>query len=107
MLCGFSFCAPGGIVMRQLALVVLDLFLIALSTVGALLLRDNFEITDSKIVALAPYLLLTLLIAAAVFPAIGTSRSVWRLTTMADYLTILGGTVATVLGAVALGFGVN
>ena len=46
--------------MRRLSLVLLDLVLIALSTVVALLLRDNFEVSEAHFEALIPYLLCTL-----------------------------------------------
>jgi lipopolysaccharide/colanic/teichoic acid biosynthesis glycosyltransferase len=42
-----------------------------------------------------------------VLSAFQTSRSVWRFTTMADYLRILAAMLATVVIAVALGFGFN
>lgn len=90
--------------MRQAILLLIDLLLISFAAVLALVLGDNFEISEAKFADLAPYLVAD---AAAVIPAFGTNRSVWRFTTMADYLRILAATVAMVAGAVALGFAFN
>jgi hypothetical protein len=48
----------------------------------ALLLRDNFEPSLARLIALAPYLLLSVAAAAIVFPALGISRTIWRFTAM-------------------------
>src|SRR5262249_23763415 len=70
-------------------------------------LRDNFEVSPARLLALLPYLLLTLGVAALVLPLLGISRSIWRFTAMADYLRLVVATLVTVLGALALGFVVN
>jgi lipopolysaccharide/colanic/teichoic acid biosynthesis glycosyltransferase len=93
--------------MRKLALLLIDVGLIASATVGALLLRDNFELSEARLAALLPYLAITLAVALVALTATGIGRSVWRFTTLADYLRILAATVATVALAVALGFGLN
>ncbi len=93
--------------MRRLLLLLVDLFLIALATVSALFLRDNFDVSQARVLALVPYLALTLAVAAAVLPALGTSRSFWRFTGMADYSRLLAATIAIVAGTVALGFAFN
>jgi hypothetical protein len=86
---------------------LLDLFLVVLATLLALFLRDNFEPSQAKLIALIPYLIVTLAVGAAVLPVFGVSRSVWQFTAMTDYLRIFVATVVTVVGAVALGFVVN
>lgn len=93
--------------MHRLKLLLLDLVLIALSTVFALVLRDNFEISLARQQALVPYLLLTLAVAGFVLPLLGISRSIWRFTAMPDYLRLAAATLIVVLGALALGFVVN
>lgn len=93
--------------MRRLDLLLIDLVLVAAATVGALILRDNFYTSAAKLVALGPYLLLSVGVAALAFSALGLSRSVWRFSSLADYLVIAVGAVVTVAGAVALGFGLN
>jgi lipopolysaccharide/colanic/teichoic acid biosynthesis glycosyltransferase len=92
--------------MRFLSL-LLDLLLIAVATVLALFLRDNFELSQAKLIALTPYLILTLTVAATMLPVFGVSRSVWQFTAMTDYLRIVFATIVTVIGALALGFVVN
>jgi lipopolysaccharide/colanic/teichoic acid biosynthesis glycosyltransferase len=91
----------------RFASLLLDLFLIALATLLALFLRDNFVLSQAKLIALIPYLILALVVAAAVLPVFGVSRSVWQFTAMTDYLRIFFATVVTVIGTVALGFVVN
>ena len=93
--------------MHQLRLLLVELVLIALSTVSALVLGDNFELSEARLFDFAPYLLCTLATAAVVFPAMQTNRSLWRFTTPAGYMRIFGATVATVAGAVAAGFVLN
>lgn len=92
---------------RQLPLLIIDLALVALATVFALVLRENFELLEAKLADLTSYLVFTLAAAALVFPAFRTTPSVWRFTTIADYLQILAATVVTVVGAVTLGFHFN
>jgi lipopolysaccharide/colanic/teichoic acid biosynthesis glycosyltransferase len=91
----------------RFASLLLDLLLIAVATLLALFLRDNFVLAQAKLIALIPYLILTLVVAAAALPVFGVNRSVWQFTAMTDYLRIFFATVVTVIGAVALGFVVN
>jgi lipopolysaccharide/colanic/teichoic acid biosynthesis glycosyltransferase len=97
----------GAVLMHQLRQLLVELVLISLSTISALVLRDNFELSEARLFDFAPYLLCTLATAAVVFPAMQTNRSLWRFTTAADYMRIFGATVATVAGAVAAKFVVN
>jgi len=84
-----------------------ELGLVALATVVALLLRDNFETSAEHLSALAPYLVSTLFVCSVVFPALGVSRSLWRHTSIRDGLTITAAAVAAAIGAVMLGFSFN
>lgn len=93
--------------MRQSHLLFIDLVLIAAATVSALVLRDNLEPSVARIMDTAPYLLCTLVSAGVVLPIFQTSRSVWRFTTMTDYLCIFAATIIIVTSAVALGFAFN
>lgn len=92
---------------HRLQLLAVDLCLIALSTLLALLLRDNFETTFARLLAVGPYLVITLAAAAAAFPLAGTTRTIWRLSAMPDFLRLLGAIVITVVTAVAIGFVYN
>jgi lipopolysaccharide/colanic/teichoic acid biosynthesis glycosyltransferase len=93
--------------MPSLRWLLFDLFLIALATVAAAVTRDNFEIVGPRLIALVPYLVITVSVAGFVFPIFGTSRSLWQFTSMRDGLRLVAATIAIVLGAVALGFLVN
>ena len=93
--------------MRRVWLLLLDGVLITLASVFALLLRDNFEFSWVRLAALAPYLALTLIAAAVIFPLFGTTRTIWRLTVMNDHLRLLGAIVVTVVAAVTLCFVYN
>lgn len=93
--------------MRRFLLVLIDLTLIAFATVFASALRDDFTVVPSRLSALLPYLLLTLAVAAVVLAAFGTNRTVWRLTTSANYLDLALATLLIVVGSVVLGFAFN
>jgi lipopolysaccharide/colanic/teichoic acid biosynthesis glycosyltransferase len=54
-----------------------------------------------------PYLGLTIAVAAPVLLAFGLNRSIWRLSTMADYMRVVTAVVVIVLAAMALGFMVS
>ena len=47
--------------MKRVALLFLDLLLIACATIFAVLLRDNLELRDPDLQAILPYLVVTLL----------------------------------------------
>jgi lipopolysaccharide/colanic/teichoic acid biosynthesis glycosyltransferase len=93
--------------MRRVGLLLVDGVLIALATIFALLLRDNFEFSWTRLAALLPYLALTLTAAAAIFPLFGISRTIWRLAVMNDHLRLFGAIVLTVVAAVTLCFVYN
>ena len=93
--------------MPSLRSLLVDLFLVALATVAAAVTRDNFEIVAPRLIALVPYLVITLSVAGFVLPAFGVNRSPWQFTSMRDGLRIVAATVMIVLSAVAVGFLVN
>lgn len=93
--------------MRRFLLTAIDLLLVAVSTALASVLRHDFSMSEDRFTALLPYLLLTLAVAAIVLPAFGTGRSVWRLTTLRDYVHLSIATVLIVMGGVVLGFSFN
>ncbi len=93
--------------MRRVGLIVVDLVLIAAATLGALVLRDNFEISLPRLMHVAPYLLATLAAASVALPAFRIDRSVWRLTNMPDYLRLISVSIAIVVMAVVIVFIIN
>ena len=90
--------------MKRVALLFLDLLLIACATIFAVLLRDNLELRDPDLQAILPYLVVTLLSGAVVFSIAGISSSVWRSSAQNDYLRLVVASVATVLIAIAIEF---
>ena len=93
--------------MPSLKSLAFDLFLVALATIAAAITRDNFEIIYPRLIALVPYLVITLSVAGLVLPALGIHRSAWQFTSMRDCLRITAATVVVVLSAVAIDFLVN
>jgi len=94
-------------VRHRLALTVVDVCVMALATLAAQLLRDNFETRAEQLLALAPYLTVTMVGGALAVWGLGLNRSIWRLSAMADYLRANGAALIVVLAAVALGFLIN
>lgn len=93
--------------MHRLLLLSVDLACVCAATILALLLRDNLEPSLERLQDILPYLALSLLSAAVVFPLIGTNRAIWRYSTLSDYLRILTAVLVAILGAVSLGFALN
>ena len=93
--------------MRRVLLFGVDFFLVALASVLALFLRENFETSSDRLIAYLPHLAATLAVAALVIPLFRLNRSVWRFTAMRDYLFILGATALIVWGAVMVSFSIN
>jgi lipopolysaccharide/colanic/teichoic acid biosynthesis glycosyltransferase len=92
---------------HRLVLSIVDLCLVGLATLSAQLLRDSFETRPDQIVALLPYLGLTLAAAVPSLALFKLNQSIWRLSAMPDYLNVLGAAIVTVAAAVGLGFLVN
>jgi lipopolysaccharide/colanic/teichoic acid biosynthesis glycosyltransferase len=84
-----------------------DLILVALASFAALAVRDNFVFAEPRLIALMPYLLVTVGVAALAIPLFGVNRSLWQFTSMRDGLRIVAASLAIVLSAVAIGFIVN
>lgn len=82
--------------MPSLRRLAFDLFLVAPATGAAAVTRDNFEIVAPKLIALVPYLVITLSGAGFVFPNLGISRSLWEFSSMRDGLRIVGATIIVV-----------
>lgn len=93
--------------MQRVILLLIDLCLIAIATVCALLLRDNLVFSLDRVQHLLPYLAATLLTAALVLPAVGLNRSIWRFSSLSDYLRIAGASTLIVLCTVGIGFAMN
>ena len=92
---------------RPQVLALIDLSLVAVATLGALALRDNLEVSLAALQRFLPYLAITLLTAAVVLPVSGIDRTIWRFSTINDYLRVVATVFIIVLGAVAFGFLIN
>ena len=92
---------------HRLVLSVVDLCLIGLATLFAQLLRDSFETRPEQLLALLPYLGVTLAAAIPSLAVFKLNQSIWRFSGMADYLSALGAAILIVAAAVGLGFLVN
>src|SRR5262245_23323508 len=92
---------------HRVLLSVVDLSLIGLATLCAQLLRDSFDTRPEQLLALLPYLGLSLATGVPALAVFRLNQSIWRLSGMADYLSVLGAAVAIVASAVGLGFFFN
>jgi lipopolysaccharide/colanic/teichoic acid biosynthesis glycosyltransferase len=97
----------GGTLMHRLLLLLSDLLLIALATVLALFIRDDFQISHLRLGDLIPYLLATLLMSALVLTLLRTDRTIWRFSALRDYIFLVLASFLIVSGATALGFAFN
>jgi len=61
--------------MHRYVLLSIDLLVVAASTIGALILRDNLEVSPDRMLAILPYLLLTLIAAVPVLFFGGLNRT--------------------------------
>ena len=78
-----------------------------MTTLLALLLRHDFQLSFDQVEGIGPHLLLTMLIIGAASYVSGVYRSIWRYTSSMDYLKIMGLSAVAVVGAMALGFVVD
>lgn len=85
-------------------LLVLDVTLVAVSTLCAVLLRDNLVFDVTSIIAVLPHLVFTCLFAIPVLYLTGASEAIWRFSNLNDYLALLFATVVIVTGATAMSF---
>ena len=90
--------------MGRYLLLFLDICLVLISTILALALRENFDLTGDRIEAFLPYLGATVFFSAVLIPAAGLNASIWRFSGMHDYLRVAGVLTAISVGAVSLSF---
>jgi lipopolysaccharide/colanic/teichoic acid biosynthesis glycosyltransferase len=93
--------------MRRFVLYIVDVALMLSATLAALYLRRNFDVPSELFWAFLPYLFVTGVTAAAIFPAAGLYRTVWRFSALPDYLRVTGAVAVAVLIAFAAGFAYN
>lgn len=93
--------------MRRFVLLITDVILMVLATLAAFALRENFEVTESRLLEYLPFLLATAAASAIVFPAANLNRTVWRFAAHSDYMRVIGAVAAAVCTAAAIGFAHN
>jgi len=93
--------------MRSAISVVIDTILILLATLTAVILRDSFEFSSARLLALVPYFISTTLASAFVLPLFGVNRAFWRFSAMPDYLRIVASLFVITIASVAITFGFN
>ena len=92
---------------RHLALLSIDLFIVAAATVFAVILRGNFDSVSSSLIILSPYIFASVGSAAAVFALAGLDRTPWRYSSVGDHLQVVILTVLVILLALVLTFALN
>ncbi|MER2606181.1 MAG: sugar transferase [Siculibacillus sp.] len=88
-------------------MVAVDAGLIVASTILAHLFRMNFEATLSQVEAISTYAAVTAVVAVPITVFFGLDRSIWRLTSMVDYIAVANAVVATVIAATIVDFFVD
>jgi len=93
--------------MRSLVGFLIDLSLLLLAIVGAFLLRENFELSVARLIHTIPYFTATAIAAVLVLPVSGINRSIWRMSSMSNYVRIFQAITVVIIAAVALTFAYN
>jgi lipopolysaccharide/colanic/teichoic acid biosynthesis glycosyltransferase len=93
--------------MRIIKLLFVDIFIIIISVFISRILRDNLESFHETTLHLAPYLLATAVSSALVLPLFGLNRSIWRFSSLPDYLRLTTAMVAVIACSVAITFAFN
>jgi lipopolysaccharide/colanic/teichoic acid biosynthesis glycosyltransferase len=94
--------------MSRYVIAAIDLIWLGIAPVAALLIRDNFEISDDHLISIQTYMLINLPVAAAVFFATGVHRGLWHYASLQDLrwlaISSAGSILLTVLIAYHFGY---
>ena len=93
--------------MRIIKLLFVDVFMIIAAVIISVFLRDNFETSPERMLGLIPYFLATAVSSALILPLIGSNRSIWRFSSLPDYLRLTIAMVAIIACSMALIFAFN
>jgi len=93
--------------MRLYVLLGVDVALIFFATTLGFVLRENFEVTQGRFDAFMPYLFATFIMSLICVAAAGLNRSIWRFSSMQDYLRVALVVTGVSIGAVAIAFAYN
>ena len=93
--------------MRQFGLSALDAFLLCLAALIALMLRENFKLTENQLTDLFPYIAVTGIASIILVPISGLNGAIWCFSDQYDFLRVTGVVIGACLGTVALCFMYN
>lgn len=93
--------------MRQTLISLVDLLVVFFATLLASALRDNLELTVASIDLMKTYLAMSVLVSVPILWAYGLPRTIWRLSTMSDYVRIAGAVATIVIATTAGTFVIN
>ena len=93
--------------MRNALYLLIDMAIVAASTVAAVVIRDNLELNPASLAAVIPYLNATCVLSGLIFALLGLHRRVWRLTGMKDCFRVVLAVLLALVSALAVVFIVN
>jgi len=96
-----------GVSMRKLALLSADVLLVALATLFAFLLRYNLDLSFTHLISGEIYIAASFIASLIIIPTAGLNRSIWRFSSLPDYVRILGASAGIVFVTVAMAFAYN
>lgn len=90
--------------MRSVRTLILDVVLIVLASFAAAALRVDFELSTALVMRWLPYIGVTSAMALIVLPLLGITRTIWRYSTLRDYLAVALAACLIVALAMAITF---
>jgi lipopolysaccharide/colanic/teichoic acid biosynthesis glycosyltransferase len=85
----------------------IDLTCVVFAVTGALVIRDNLEVSLGRLDEILPFMVFSLSSAAPVFVIAGLNRGVWRYFSLIDVQRIMAAATIAILLAVSAAFAVN
>jgi lipopolysaccharide/colanic/teichoic acid biosynthesis glycosyltransferase len=92
---------------RSQLLLAADSTLTTAATLCALILRDNFELSQAHFTAFLPYFTASFVVSPLVFIALRVNRPMWRFSGLRDYLHVAGSIAAVAACASTVCFAYN
>jgi lipopolysaccharide/colanic/teichoic acid biosynthesis glycosyltransferase len=92
---------------RRLALMSIDLLLVALATIVAVMLRGNLDNVSDSLRILMPYMFISVVCASVVFFVGGLDRTPWRYSSVADHLQVIVLSLLAILLTLVITFALN
>ena len=90
--------------MRHHLALAVDLAWVALSALGAVLIRDNFVVWEGHLNAVIAYAGIAVATSAIVFSIAGTHKRLWQYTSLPDFIRIIAAATVALLLAVFISF---